>query len=136
MPRLVRLASIIKENSPLKCYKTISDVYKHALYLGLQLIYRLGIKKRIEPEYGKSVQRLIQENEKFLQEVDLLEDVKDTFKKLAVRCEKGYLSLEKLLNKCKKIIKEMPDEIKNDAENELNKTILEIQGKRANQVKC
>ncbi len=41
MPRLVRMASIIKENSPLKCYKTASDVYKHAFYLGLQLIYHL-----------------------------------------------------------------------------------------------
>lgn len=127
MSRLVKLAHIIRENSPLKCYKTASDVYQHALYLGLQMIYHLGIKKRINPNYGLAVYKLLIENQKLLQEMSLLEDVEDTFKKLADRFKKGFLTLDELKTKAKQFIDAVPSELKQDTQTKLNRIIMEAQ---------
>ncbi len=69
----------------------------------------------------------------FLQELDLLEDIKDTFNRLHDRCLKKYLDADDFLQRCQRLIKEAPEEIKADVENELKILILKMQVNRTHE---
>lgn len=108
MTRNKRMAEVIRDND--KRYKTMSDVFRAANYIGISILYRYSQVNGNDGAYGEATYQIMKRNEKDHMRGQLMDDVLTEVDNLLKLADRGHLTPRELKDHIDEIMDSLPDD--------------------------
>lgn len=104
-------------------FRSRSQVYRAAMYVGLSIIYRICDKDGEINSYGKTFFESVKRNERRLQQAEIIEMLIDEIGALMERENRGTMSAEDVREGLGDLISSIPDDIGREISSMINKAL-------------